>query len=408
MLFVVMEWVDGESLTQIIKRAAGRGGVPLAISAQIVAQACNGLHGAHELRDGRGDSLGLVHCDVSPHNVMVSATGAVKIIDFGIAKAVRGAPMGGQDGMVAGKLAFMAPEQARAQNVDRRADIFSLGIILYLLTTGRHPFGSGTAQETLDRILRDSPVIPPCAADPDYPPALQRVVMRALQHDREKRYDTAAEMLYELGAAVELAHEIEVGTFIHELCNDTLLERRQRVNEALDLAAQREEYSQTPDTHASMLDPSPSPMELPSLQHVSTTAPAMADVFVPTAPPVPRHRRAGLWFALVASAALALGVISYRTNPIVAALLAVQKSLSGQASAPGGAPTLDDSLGRSPAAAQPASSASSPDSRAVAEAPATQAGAPTPASSASGKPKKLGVRKAGRSGAAKIIEHYGI
>jgi serine/threonine-protein kinase len=413
MLFVVMEWVDGESLTHIIKRAAQRGGVPLAISAQIVAQACNGLHGAHELRDGRGDSLGLVHCDVSPHNIMVSATGAVKIIDFGIAKAARGAPMEGHDGMVAGKLAFMAPEQARGENVDRRADIFSLGIILYLLTTGRHPFGSGTAQETLERILRDSPVIPPCAADPRYSPALQRVVMRALEHDREKRFASAAEMLYELGAAVDLAHEIEVGAFIDELCHETLVERRARVNEALDLAAQREESTQLEEVRVSFEGP-PSSSDLPALHHVSTTAPAMADVFAPTVPPAQSHRRSFVWLTLVAAAALALGVISYRVNPIVTAMLAVQKSLASltleQAAPSTGAALPAAAPGPSQGSQPLLAPSSSSESRAVAEVP--EAAPAQPASSA-GVPvekRKASARKgrANASSAKKIIEHYGI
>jgi serine/threonine-protein kinase len=415
MLFVVMEWVDGESLTQIIKRAANRGGVPLAISAQIVAQACNGLHGAHELADARGEPLGLVHCDVSPHNLMVSAAGAVKVIDFGIAKAVRGAPMEGQDGLVAGKLAFMAPEQARGGHVDRRADIFSLGIVLYLLTTGRHPFGSGTAQETLERILRASPVIPPCAADPRYPKALERVVMRALENDREKRFETAAEMLYELSAAVNLAHEIEVGAFVQELCSDTLLERRQRVNQALELAARREEQASAPELSFSIAPdptPSPPPVELPSLQHVSTTAPSAADVYVPT--PVPeeprRRRRGGVWLTMAASALVALGAIAYRSDSLpqplaqarASAMALIGAQFREQPKAHVAAPSLDDVQPSPPASAAPSATPASNGAPAEDPVPATSAKAPE-------KRKKAVVRRpSAKPAATKIIDHYGI
>ncbi|HEY8943677.1 MAG TPA: serine/threonine-protein kinase, partial [Polyangiaceae bacterium] len=105
-LYVVMEWVDGEALGSLMRLATGAGGIPLEISVQIVAQACNGLHGAHELRDAQGRALGLVHCDVSPQNLMISANGAVRLIDFGIARATHGR---GEEHLVAGKLAFMAP-----------------------------------------------------------------------------------------------------------------------------------------------------------------------------------------------------------------------------------------------------------------------------------------------------------
>jgi serine/threonine protein kinase len=312
MLFVVMEWVDGESLTRLIKNSARLGRIPLGVSAQIVAQACNGLHGAHELRDAKGESLGLVHCDVSPHNLMIGGTGAVKLIDFGIAKATSGAPMEGQSGMVAGKLAFMAPEQARGHEVDRRSDIFSLGIVLYLLTTGRHPFGFGTPLETLERIVKNAPVIPPCAADPRYPAAVERVVMRALAHDRKDRFETAAEMLYELSAATDLAHEIEVGAFVQETCAESLLERRLAIEEALSQATIREVQGETPVAFVSV--PPESTHAPDSLtQHVSTTAPAAADVLFPPEPKT-STRRPSLIAGLIVSVGLALGFAFQRTH----------------------------------------------------------------------------------------------
>ncbi len=430
-LYVVMEWVEGESLTALIRSAAPRGGIPLAISAQIVAQACNGLHGAHELHDARGESLGLVHCDVSPHNLMISASGTVKVIDFGIAKARRGSPMAGQEGLVAGKLAFMAPEQARGGVVDRRADIFSLGITLYLLSTGRHPFGSGTPSETLDRIVRNSPVIPPCAADPRYPAALERVVMRALTHDPRDRYESAAEMLYELSAAVDLAHEIEVGTFLRDVCQDSLLERHLRVTQALEQAAAREEQgTPVPAPFVSVApDPSPSATGLQSLQHASTTAPAATDVFLAEPPPV--RRRSGRWLAATCALLGALGVGSWYArglSPVLAEfyrpLAAFSQGGGTHAAAP--APALAPARPAAPAAsllAPPAAPAGTTVSNAGA-APGSVAVAPPPAEKASRAPArtKAGSRRARCIGAncgpsagapaagadAQIIQHYGI
>ncbi len=311
-LYVVMEWVDGESLTAVLKSAQRAEPMPLAVAAQIVAQACNGLHGAHELREPGGEPLGLVHCDVSPHNLMLAESGAVKLIDFGIASATRGAPMAGQEGLVAGKLAFMAPEQARGHAVDRRADVFSLGIVLYLLTTRRHPFGFGTPAETLQRIVRDAPVIPPCAADPDYPPALERVVLRALAHERARRFESSAEMLYELSAAVPLAHELEVGRYVQAVCGDSLRARRAAIAEALELARARDERESAPLPLVSVTQKPTPPALLDVSAQATTTAPAAADVVL-----YPEFRpRARPWryLGLLAAASAVVGAVAWRSH----------------------------------------------------------------------------------------------
>ncbi len=308
-LYVVMEWVDGESLSVLMKQAARVGGIPLRIAAQILSQTCHGLHFAHELEDEAGESLGLVHCDISPHNVMIGGTGAVKVIDFGIAKAKSGAPME-DDGMVAGKPAFMAPEQARAGSVDRRADVFSLGILAYQLTTGRHPFGAGTPAETLQRVIKNAPVIPPCAADPTYPAALERVVMKALSHRPEDRFDTALQMMYQLVAAVpDQAHELEVCSFMQQICADSLRDRRALVGDALKAAAAREDgESRLP--MMSMVDGGNSTgLTDRAASTTSTTAPSAASVIAQAAP-APRR---GLTYGLVAlSACAAIGIAAAR------------------------------------------------------------------------------------------------
>jgi len=139
-LFLVMEWVDGEPLNIIMKYAATRGGIPLAIAVSITAQVCRGLHAAHELRDQDGTLFGLVHRDVSPQNVLLTYDGVVKLVDFGVAKATSRASNETEAGQLKGKIAYMSPEQLRGERIDRRTDVFAVGILLYIMTTGTHPF----------------------------------------------------------------------------------------------------------------------------------------------------------------------------------------------------------------------------------------------------------------------------
>src|SRR5256885_2622792 len=162
MLYLVMEWVEGESLSLIVNRSSERGGMPLPIAVNLIGQACKGLHAAHELRDELGAPLGVVHRDISAHNVLVTYSGNAKLVDFGIAKATARASGLTEAGEIKGKFAYLAPEQALAQPVDRRTDIFAMGILLYLLTTVRHPFKASNAGETLQNI---------CSADPAAAPS---------------------------------------------------------------------------------------------------------------------------------------------------------------------------------------------------------------------------------------------
>src|SRR5262245_36391967 len=140
-LYLVMEWVEGESVS-VLMRTLKRSGayLPLRFALRIARQACAGLHAAHEMRDDADQLLDLVHRDVSPQNVLVSYDGIVKLVDFGVAKALGRA--GGETiaGQLKGKAAYMSPEQAKGARVDRRTDVFAMGIVLYKMTTGKHPF----------------------------------------------------------------------------------------------------------------------------------------------------------------------------------------------------------------------------------------------------------------------------
>ena len=197
--FFAMEYIVGVDLRRLLQATRARGElIPLQHSVGIVMEASAGLHYAHEKRGSDGLPLGLVHRDVSPSNVLLALEGAVKLTDFGIAKATllhsRTEP-----GRLMGKAPYMSPEQCRGAPLDRRSDIFSLGTLLYQLTTGHNPFYAPTDPEIWDRITEDA-IPPPSTHVPDYPPALAEILAKALQRDPAQRYDTAEALHLDLEA----------------------------------------------------------------------------------------------------------------------------------------------------------------------------------------------------------------
>jgi serine/threonine-protein kinase len=199
-LYLAMEWVDGDSLSKL-RRAAERQQtrVPLGVALRILADACAGLHCAHELRGASEQPLGVVHRDVSQQNILVSTQGIPKIIDFGIAKARDRVSEETTAGMLKGKLYCMAPEQARGEAVDRRADIFAVGAILHHLITGTPPYQGDNDFATLSRLISGRPPLP---LPPEVPAGVRAVVKKALAHDRNARYATAAELRSAIEAAM--------------------------------------------------------------------------------------------------------------------------------------------------------------------------------------------------------------
>jgi eukaryotic-like serine/threonine-protein kinase len=201
-LYFVMEWIDGDSLVALIGGSSRQPcrPVPFPVAVHIGIEAARGLHAAHELRDDDGALIGLVHRDVSPHNILVTRDGSVKIADFGVAKAMAQVDNPTtHTGHMKGKIHFMSPEQVCNEEIDRRTDVFALGIVLYQLTTGAHPFAANHDLATMARIARPEPVEAPSSLVPGYPPALEAVVLRALSKDRNERFAT----MTELAAALE-------------------------------------------------------------------------------------------------------------------------------------------------------------------------------------------------------------
>lgn len=194
LLYLVMEWIDGAPMSLIMREAFRRGGMPINIGVKIVQDVCAALHAAHELKGEDGKSLELVHRDVSPQNIMVTESGVVKLVDFGVAKAL-GRSAGETDtGLIRGKLAYLAPEQVVAQPLDRRTDLFAAGVILYQVTTGKHPFRADNAGATMNNILRRKVPRPSKIVGAAYPEVLSRVVMRAIDREQEFRFQTGADM----------------------------------------------------------------------------------------------------------------------------------------------------------------------------------------------------------------------
>jgi serine/threonine-protein kinase len=206
--FLVMEYVAGENASSLLKRAVASGeGLDPRLAAHLVSEVSAGLHAAHELTDDTGRPQNLVHRDVSPQNILVTYDGHVKLVDFGVVLVDR-RDARTEPGEVKGKFDYMSPEQMLAKPLDRRSDIFSLGIVLYELSTGRRLFKRASHARTIEAITRE-PVVPPSRvlspSAPPYPPKLEAIVMRALSKEATDRYATAADLRRDL---LEIAREL--------------------------------------------------------------------------------------------------------------------------------------------------------------------------------------------------------
>ena len=188
--YLVMEYVEGDTLSRIVARTMSLGQLPPRhVVLRIILDTLAGLHAAHELRDDRGQMLGLVHRDVSPQNVLVGVDGTARITDFGVARA---------------SSRLMAPEQTRGDELDRRTDLFAMGIMLWEVLCARRLFKADSEAATLQRILVE-PIRPPSEVLPAIPRAFDAVVLRALDRDATRRYQTAADMADALEAAAREA-----------------------------------------------------------------------------------------------------------------------------------------------------------------------------------------------------------
>jgi len=255
--FMVMDWSDGGSLRDMLDASPGKRIAP-EIAALIAAGVAAGLHAAHELSDEAGHTLGVVHRDVSPQNVLVSTKGIVRLADFGVAKARGQQHRPTETGEVKGKLSYMAPEQVTSKNIDRRADVFALGCVLYEAALGVRPFHGGDALATLYKILEED-LTKPRSLDPTFPERLEEILIKALTKDPALRYQTADDLrtdLVEYLASTGRYHgDKHVGELLMKLLGEKLRERNRGIFSAAE-QLRRGEPLLTPPPSSPTPDPS--------------------------------------------------------------------------------------------------------------------------------------------------------
>jgi TonB family protein len=284
--YIAMEYIDGRDLRSILRTLEEKQAhLPLGLALFIASRLAAGLDYAHHKRDLQGTAMALVHRDVSPQNVLISYDGDIKLCDFGIAKAASKASHT-RAGALKGKLQYMSPEQAWGKDIDNRSDIFSLGLVLYEMLTGRKGFAGDSELSILEQV-RSPRLIPPREFDPAIPPEVERVVMKALKESREERYQAAAELASDLGNMLQVIRPTpgaaELGAFLAEIVG------HERPVSAASVPAPRPAVTPPPR-------PAPPPAAQPPKPKPAPHPSAGEHVFVET-PPVltpPRQSRVGL------------------------------------------------------------------------------------------------------------------
>jgi serine/threonine-protein kinase len=265
-LLIVMEYVHGESLAELCRVASARKErIPPAVASAIVGDVLTGLHAAHEAKDEQGRSLGLVHRDVSPANILVGADGIARLADFGVAKAA-GRLQVTREGQVKGKIAYMAPEQVRGQPVGRGADVYGASVVLWELLTGRRLFQGQRDAQVIEKILYGN-IDAPAAIASSVPEPINAIVLRGLAREAPARFATAQEMVRAVALAVPPASASEVSDWIESLAGDTLAERMKAL-------ARIERFGSPVDTNGATASP----------DDVATTPRAPADLGPHVAP----------------------------------------------------------------------------------------------------------------------------
>jgi eukaryotic-like serine/threonine-protein kinase len=236
-VFLVMEYVRGVALVQLIRNLNQRGQkLPPLIAVGIMVGVLHGLHAAHEATNDRGESLNLVHRDVSPQNVLVGTDGVPRLLDFGVA-AASGRAQSTRDGQLKGKLAYMAPEQVRAEQPTRRTDVFAASVVLWEMLTGKRLFYAANEASVLARVL-NAEIPAPSSIATDLPKAFDRVVARGLERDPAKRYPTARDMANDLGSIIGVASATEIGEWVERTAAEELRQRAATIAQIERMAAE--------------------------------------------------------------------------------------------------------------------------------------------------------------------------
>ncbi len=239
--YIAMEHIHGEDLRSIVRqmKKVGVTAFPLEHALAIVLGCCAGLAYAHEKRDLDGEPMNIVHRDVSPQNILVTFTGDVKLVDFGIAKAGRSHMDDTGSGQLKGKVPYMSWEQAQGMPLDARSDVFSLGIMLFELCTGKRLFRGQNEMETLKMIV-EGEYPRPRTLNPNLPARLEEIITRALEKDPQRRYQSARDMQGELEDFIRAdqlkVSPLSLGSWMQQLFEDKLATQRQMLQEGRQLA----------------------------------------------------------------------------------------------------------------------------------------------------------------------------
>lgn len=234
-LFLVMELVVGTTLSTLLRNAAREGAsLPLEVGVAIIAQAAQGLHDAHEARTPVGTPLGIVHRDVSPQNILVGTDGRVRITDFGVARALLRRTKT-STGEFKGKLSYFSPEQCADQELDRRSDVFSLGVVAWETLTTRRLFHADNPLAVLDRVTR-LPIPSASSVNPAVPPTVAAVIARALERDRNARFESAAVFAHALRDAarsVGVGESEAIAAMVRRYGGDTVERMERQLRQSL-------------------------------------------------------------------------------------------------------------------------------------------------------------------------------
>jgi serine/threonine-protein kinase len=247
--FIAMEYISGRDMSRIIPKAEKAGiPFPMIYALRIASNVCEGLYYAHTKTDAYGNPLHVVHRDITPENILVGFNGTVKIVDFGIAKANTQIEQT-RAGEIKGKLSYMSPEQAMGAQLDARSDIFALGSVVYEWITGYKLFTGENEMAILKSII-DGKIYPPSYFKEDVPEAVERILMKALEKDKEKRYQSAWEMQFDIDTYLASSEftpsNIHLSNFLKQIFGDEIEREKELVlKQRAALAAQ----GQPPSAH---------------------------------------------------------------------------------------------------------------------------------------------------------------